>query len=129
MKELRSFDRTDCSCRVELVHQGNRLRGYVENISVSGALLHLEKESGIAPGSVCLLRFHPAKEQSLPPWELWAEAIHCSFCLIGVKFAGCDSRGEDIPTLLVQLLRGKTGTAGDALERIKDRLARYRGTP
>lgn len=82
MKELRSFDRTDCSCRVELVHQGNRLRGYVENISVSGALLHLEKESGIAPGSVCLLRFHPAKEQSLPPWELWAEAIHCSFCLL-----------------------------------------------
>ena len=129
MKELRGFDRVDFSCRVELVHQGTCRQGCLENISMNGALLHLEEEADIPAGRICLVRLQPGKEQSLPPLQLWAEAVHGSSTLFGVKFVGYDAETEISLLQLMQRLRAQAKTARDSLERIRQYLAQYQESP
>lgn len=127
MKELRGFDRIAFSCRVELVHQGSSHQGSLENISMNGALLHLDEEAEIPAGRICLVRFQPAAEQPLPPLQLWAEAVHGSSTLFGVKFVGCDAETEISLLELMQRLRSEAKTARDSLERIREYLEQYHG--
>lgn len=127
MSELRGFDRIAFSCRVDLIHQGSSHQGSLENISLNGALLRLDQEPDIPAGRICLVRFQPAQDGSLPPLQLWAEAIHGSSTLLGLKFVGCDADTEMSLLQLMQRLRAEADTSGDSLERIRQCLSQYQG--
>jgi len=127
MTELRKFKRAPSSLKVEMVYQGRCHPGCLGNISLSGALVHLDGDAAIGPGQLCLLRMPIPGVEKLPPLEIWCEAVHCGTLLAGIKFVDCGEETVRHLALLMEYMKGKPPELEDDLARIRAYLADYHG--
>ena len=128
MTELRRFHRAPASQKIELVHKGHCHQGCLDNISLNGALIHLDDDLGINTGELCMLRVHLQAAEPLPPLEIWSEAVHGSPDLVGIKFVGCEDDTSRRLSQLLEQLAGAPEKLESDLERIQGYLAEYRNT-
>ena len=126
MTELRKFHRAESSQKIELVHKGRCHPGCLDNISLNGALVHLDDDLGINSGELCLLRVHLEGPPPLPPLEIWSEAVHAGSYLVGIKFVGCEADTGHRLSLLMERMGGEPERLKEDLERIRRYLADYR---
>jgi hypothetical protein len=126
MKDSRQFYRAPSSHSVEVLTEGGRHTGCLENISFNGALLRLDAAAPFAAGDRCLLRFQ-VDEEPLPPLQIACEVVHGCDQLLGVKFLGSEEDAERRLLSLMKLMSDTRQNGDEYLERIRAYLAEYRG--
>lgn len=128
MRELRKFHRVPSAQGIELLHTGRSHLGYLNNISLNGALVLLDGDPGIGTGDHCLLQI-PLDQGAapLPPLEISCQVVHGSSGLVGVRFLGCDDDAIGHLLLLVEHLKDEQEKLEQDMERIRGYLADYCG--
>ena len=126
MAELRKSHRERFRQKIELIHKGSGHPGYLDNISLSGALVRLDDDTGIDAGELCLLRIH-LSEEAVPPLEIRSETVHGGSCLVGVRFVDGDVDIGLRLSLLMERTIDNLERPGDHLDRIRGYLADYHG--
>ncbi len=84
----------------------------IENISMTGTVLKLEKEScePIVPGEHCLLMFY--KNLGTDYLTISAQAVHYSFTLVALQFSTIDKESEQaLGRIIEKVAHEKTGRA------------------
>ena len=128
MREFRKFNRVDVCEKIELVCDGCSYRGYLDNLSVNGALVELDDDTSIAPGQSCILSIYLEEDdegEAVPPLQLRSEAVHGYSSLVGMRFLDCDDETRGRLFLLMDRLESEPQRLENDLERIRGYLAEY----
>lgn len=126
MNDSRQFYRAPSSHSVEVLTGESCHAGCLRNISLNGALLHLNVEAAFAVGDRCVLQFQ-LDEAPLPPLQIPCEVVHGCEHLVGVKFLGSAEEAERLLPFLMKLVDDTGRDGDDYLERIRGYLADYYG--
>ncbi|GAW67040.1 pilus biosynthesis protein PilZ [Geoanaerobacter pelophilus] len=106
--------------------RGDCHKGCMENVSLNGALLHLDDLSPLAVGEACVLQLQ-VDEAPLPPLRIDCEVVHGCECLVGVKFLGSAEEAERRLPSLIKLMSDPRQGGDEYLERIRGYLADFCG--
>ncbi|WP_085813334.1 PilZ domain-containing protein [Geoanaerobacter pelophilus] len=126
MKDSRRSYRAPSSHSVEVLVRGDCHKGCMENVSLNGALLHLDDLSPLAVGEACVLQLQ-VDEAPLPPLRIDCEVVHGCECLVGVKFLGSAEEAERRLPSLIKLMSDPRQGGDEYLERIRGYLADFCG--
>jgi hypothetical protein len=126
----RKFYRIALSDQIELAFQDRSFQGFLENLSMNGALVNIEGEVDMPAGQSCLLDIHLVEDGvPLPPLKLGAETVHSYDTLVGVRFLEYDEATKDRLLLLIKRKLSEPKKINDGLDRIRGYLAEYSGVP
>ena len=126
MNDSRRFYRAPSSHSVEVLAGESCLAGCLENISLNGALLHLNDPAPFAVGDRCVLQIQ-LDEAPLPPLQIACEVVHGCGHLLGVKFLGGEEEAERLLPYVMKLASDTRQDGDESLERIRRYLADYCG--
>ena len=123
MLERRKFPRVQLSAKSILSHNDADFKGQLENISLSGALIRLEKCVIASLGGEYILSINIEGESI--PLRLFVEVVCATFSLVGVKFISCDAESSTRLSHLVSQMSTQSDRAKVELENIRRRFINH----
>jgi PilZ domain len=123
MIEKRNFQRVRLTANIILHHNGLEYKGKVENISISGALVRLERTVIVSLGGEYILTINVEGEDI--PLQIFVEVACASISLAGIKFVSCAAETSARLLQLLQNLTTKPDTPETDREKIRLHLNNY----
>ena len=123
MIEKRKFQRVRLAANIILRHKDVDYKGKVENISISGALVRLERSVVVSLGDEYILTINAEGEDI--PLQIFVEVVCASLSLAGIKFVSCDAETSVRLLQLLQNLTTKPNTLETDREKIRLHLNNY----